>query len=143
MKKSRLDQVIAFIGMLLLASGLFLVKTLDNPQGFMLVLPYILEGVGCGAFGFGMGNIVSRRATPNDPIIKRQMEIETNDERNIAIENRAKTKAFNLMTHVFSALMLTFALMGVDMIVVLLLVFAYLFVHGYEIYCRSKYDKEM
>ncbi len=39
--------------------------------------------------------------------------------------------------------MVSFALMGVDMIAVLLLVFAYLFVHGFEIYYRLKFDREM
>ena len=43
------------------------------------------------------------------------------------------------MTFVFGALMIAFALMGVDMIAVLLLVFAYLFVQGYAIYYRSCY----
>ena len=47
------------------------------------------------------------------------------------------------MTFAFGALMITYAFMGVDMIVVLLLVFTYLFVQGYAIYYRCKYDKEM
>lgn len=47
------------------------------------------------------------------------------------------------MTFVFGALMLAFALMGVDMVATLLLVFAYLFVHGYAIYYRCKYNEEM
>lgn len=47
------------------------------------------------------------------------------------------------MTYVFGALMLSFALMAVDMIAVLLLVFAYLFVQGAAIYYHSKLEKEM
>ena len=39
--------------------------------------------------------------------------------------------------------MVSFALMGVDMSALLLLVFAYLFVHGFGIYYRIKFDKEM
>ncbi len=39
--------------------------------------------------------------------------------------------------------MVSFALMGVDIVPILLLVFAYLFVHGCAIYYRLKYDKEM
>lgn len=39
--------------------------------------------------------------------------------------------------------MLAFALMGTDMVAVLMLVFAYLFVIGYGIFYRVKYDKEM
>lgn len=47
------------------------------------------------------------------------------------------------MTFVFGALMVSFALMGVDMIAVLLLVFAYLLVHGYAIYYRFRLEQEM
>ena len=70
-------------------------------------------------------------------------KIEKNDERNIAIANRAKGKAYGMMTFVYGALMVSFALMGIDMIAVLLLVFAYLFVHGFALYYRFKFDKEM
>ena len=47
------------------------------------------------------------------------------------------------MTFVCSALMLCFALTGVDMIPLLLLVFAYLFVHGLALYYRFQFEKEM
>ena len=56
---------------------------------------------------------------------------------------RAKAKAYDMMTFVLGALMLSFALMGVELTAVLLLVFAYLFVHSYAVYYRFKYDKEM
>ena len=56
---------------------------------------------------------------------------------------KAKGKAFDMMTYIFGALMVSFALMDVDMTPLLLLVFAYLFVHGFSIYYRMKFDKEM
>jgi hypothetical protein len=71
------------------------------------------------------------------------MEIERKDERNVSISNRAKAKAYDLMIYVFGALLLSFALIGVDMVEILLLVFAYLFVAGYGVFYRIKYDKEM
>lgn len=109
----------------------------------MLTLPYVCIGIGSGLFGHGMGSILSRRAMQNNPQMRKQMEIEQNDERNIAIANRAKGKAFDMMTFVFGALMISFALMGADLAAVLLLVSAYLFVHGYALYCRCRYEKEM
>ena len=75
--------------------------------------------------------------------LKKQLEIEQNDERNIAVAKRAKGKAFDCMTYVYSALMLSFALMGVDLVPLLLLVFAYLLVHGVALYYRVKFEKEM
>lgn len=141
--KKKAGYVIVMIGILLLGTGLYFVKAISNPQGIMLTLPYVCIGIGSGLFGHGMGSILSRRAMQNNPQMQKQMEIEQNDERNIAIANRAKGKAFDMMTFVFGALMIAFALMGADLAAVLLLVFAYLFVHGYAVYCRCRYEKEM
>lgn len=143
MKKYWVDYSLTIIGILLLGSGLFLIKSMLNPQGIMKALPYICVGLGCGIFGHGMGNILGERAVKNNPEIKKQLEIEQNDERNIAIGNAAKAKAYEMMIYVFGALIMSFGLMGVDMVVLLLLVFAYLFVVFYGIYYRFKYDKEM
>lgn len=134
---------ITAIGLFVLALGLYLVKTLDSPKEFLIALPYVCIGVGCGIFGHGMGNLIANKALQNNPSIQKQIEIEKNDERNVAISNRAKAKAYDIMTFVFGALMVSFALMGVDIVPTLLLVFAYLFVQGYAIYYRCKYDKEM
>lgn len=143
MKKNGMEYIITVIGILILGTGLFLAKTITDPQGFMKALPYICIGLGCGIFGHGMGNIISRKALKNSPNIRKQLEIDKNDERNVAIGNSAKAKAYDMMIFVFGALMLSYALMGIDMIVVLLLVFAYLFVVTYGLYYRFKYDKEM
>ena len=142
--KSKITKYTTIIlGLLLLAIGLYLIKTIGDPQGIMRALPYICIGIGCGLFGHGMGNVISERAINSYPELKRQLDIEKNDERNVAIANRAKGKAFDMMTFVFGALMLSFALMGIDMVAVLLLVFAYLLVHGFGLYYRFKFDKEM
>ena len=123
--------------------GFALLRLVENPQGLMLTLPYILVGVGCGVFGHGMGNVISRKAMKNHPEIEKQQEIERRDERNVAIVSRAKSKAYDMMIFVFGALMLSFALMNVELRVILMLVLSYLFVVGYGIYYRVKYDKEM
>ncbi len=143
MKKRVTDYLIAAVGLLLLGAGLFLLKTVSVPQGVMRALPYVLVGVGCGAFGGGLGNLISRKAMQNSPDIQKRKEIAQNDERNVAIANRAKAKAYDRMVFVFGALMLAFALMGVDTAAVLLLVAAYLFVIGCGVYYRCKYDREM
>lgn len=143
MKNSVKDYCIAIIGLVLFVAGLIFVKTFLEPQGVMRALPYVCIGIGCGIFGQGMGNIISRKALKNNPVIHKQIEIENKDERNIAIANRAKAKSYDMMVFVFGALMVSFALMGVEMITLLLLVFAYLFVIFYGVYYRFQYDKEM
>lgn len=142
--KSKLAKYTTIIlGLLLLTIGLYLIKTVGDPQGIIASLPYVCIGIGSGLFGHGMGNLISERAIRSDPDLQKKLDIEKNDERNIAISNKAKGKAFDMMTYVYGALMVSFALMGVDMSALLLLVFAYLFVHGFGIYYRIKFDKEM
>ena len=142
MKKTK-NYIMTVLGIVLVLLGLYFIKSVDNPKEFLLALPYVCIGVGCGVFGYGMGNLISGKAIQNYPDIKRQIEIEEKDERNIAISSRAKAKAYDIMTFVFGALMVSFALMGVDMIPILLFVFTYLFIQGYAIYYRCKYEKEM
>ena len=106
-------------------------------------LPFVCIGAGCGIFGHGVGDMANRWALRKHPELERQMQIEKDDERNVAISNRAKAKAYDGMLFVLAALMVSFALMGADMAVVLLLVFAYLFIVGEFIYYLNKYQKEM
>jgi hypothetical protein len=73
------------VGFLLLGIGLYILKTTADPQGIMQALPYVCIGLGCGIFGQGMGNIISRKAMKNNPDIEKRFEINRNDERNIAI----------------------------------------------------------
>ncbi len=130
-------------GLILLGIGLYLVKTGGEPQGIMRALPYMLVAFGGGLFGQIMGGIISDRLISSDPEFKRKHDIELGDERNIAIGEKAKAKAFDVMTYVFGALMVSFGLMGADMVVILMLVFSYIFVEGTAIYYRAKFDKEM
>lgn len=142
MKKNTMDCLMAVGGILLVGAGLLLLKTVAVPQG-AAVISYVCIGVGCGAFGHGMGNWISRRALKNSPALQRQVEIEQKDERNMAITNRAKAKAYDMMIFLFGALMLSFALMGIDFMATLLLVFSYLLVVGYGVYYHCRYQKEM
>lgn len=143
MKKNITTYFSVIFGLLLLGIGLYLVKTIIEPQGIMRSLPYVCVGLGCGIFGHGMGNVISSSALKNHPDICKQIKIKKLDERNITIGNHAKAKAYNMMIFIFGALILTFALMGIDMVATLLLVFAYLFIVGYGIYYRYKFDKEL
>lgn len=131
------------IGLALIIAGLCYLKSAGEAQGIMRVLPYYFIGIGCGAFGHGMGEILSHRATKNTAGIQKQIEIEKKDERNIAIGNYAKGKAFDAMIYIFGALIISFGLMNVDLYIILMLVFAYLLVEGISFYYRCKYDKEM
>ena len=143
MKERNYDVVKTVVGILLAAIGFVLLRRYADSQGVMAVLPFVCIGVGCGAFGHGMGGMLSRKALKDSPDLQKQLEIEQKDERNIAISNSAKGKAFDIMLFVYGALMLSFALMQVDLAAILLFVFCYLLLLGCSIYYRVKYEKEM
>jgi len=143
MKKHGLQTALGILGLALLVVGLYLVKTIADPQGITRALPYVSIGIGCGLFGQGVAGAIERNVYKKHPDMQKQKEIEVNDERNREISNRAKAKAYDAMVFVFGALMPSFALMNVDVAVVLLMVFAYLFVVGIGIYYRCKLEKEL
>lgn len=143
MKKSISAYILTATGIGLLTVGLFFIKTIEDPQGMLVAMPYICVGLGCVIFGHGIGEIVLQHAMKGDPAAAKQLEIDNKDERNLAIANQAKAKAYDMMVFVYGALLLSIALMGIDLIVILLLFFSYLFIIVYNTYYRFKYDKEM
>jgi hypothetical protein len=138
MKKNKGGFILA--GALLVVIGIFLG---EDSQGIMLVLLNICIGLGSVLFGHGMSDIMIERALKNKPSIKEQVEIDENDERNIMISNRAKSKSYDMLTFVFPALIVSFGVMEVNLSIIFILVFTYVFILSYGIYYRFKYDKEM
>ena len=100
------------------------------------VLPGVMIGVGAGL-------LIQERTLQRHPEEARRFRIEQNDERNVAIGNEAKSRAFDVMGYVYAALMLALVLIGADFTVILLLVAAYLIPYGVMIYELSRLHKEM
>ena len=138
MKRNAFHILLVLAGLAAMLAGLFWARAVPDA-----VPAYLCLGLGAGALGHGAGALLQRAALKDAPDIQRRIEIEAADERNIALANRAKAKAYDAMIYIFSAVMLVFALMRVDWAAVLLLVAAYLAVVGVGIYYRCKYDKEM
>ena len=134
---------LSVLGFALIAAGICLIRTVPDPQGILRALPFLLVGFGCGIFGHGLGELLAKKAAESDPETARRMEIDQTDERNVMIGNMAKAKGYDMMTYVFGALMVSFAVMGASWTVIIPMVIGYLFVHGYAIYFRVKFDKEM
>lgn len=135
MKKQSKNILLALAGLALLAVGLCLVhKT---------YLAYLCIGVGCGLFGHGTGELWALHTARTNSEAAKMLEIAQKDERNVAIANRAKGKAFDMMTFLFGALFIAFAAMQVEVPVLLILVSAYLLVQGYAVYWRVRLEKEM
>ncbi|RMD02103.1 hypothetical protein D9O40_07195 [Clostridium autoethanogenum] len=65
------------------------------------------------------------------------------DERNIAIENRAKAKAFDIMEIVFGILVISYVFLRVNLLTIFLAIAAYLVIFASYMVSFSKYHKEM
>jgi hypothetical protein len=145
LKKESMGKYTAFAAfglVLFLGGGALLVLNRDS-TGIMLTLPYVMIGVGCGIFGGNLGTAVKIHLLRKGSPAARQAEIEEKDERNIAVRNMAKAKAYDMMVTVFGALILFFVLMRADLYLTLALIAAYMFVVGTNIYYICKYNKEI
>ena len=140
MKNKTKSTVLTLIGLLVLAAGLVTVKMYELGTQ---TAPYLCIGLGCGVFGQGLGELLTRRSEKGHPELARQREIEENDERNIALRDKAQAKAYRIMLPVFGALFFAFGLMQVELRVILLLVAAYLYICACSVYYSVKYRKEM
>ncbi len=140
MKKSAYV-LITLCGILLAAGGFCLLRLTPPLGGMGETLPYLMIGVGCGVFGYGLGELLSRLAKEKDPAMAKQIDIACNDERNIMIGNAAKAKGFDLCTYVYGALLLSYALMNVSFSVIIPFVIVYLLVQFYALYRRFQLEK--
>lgn len=137
-KKGILYTGLLLLGIVLFCIGGFIIKgeELKSVSGTFI-------GIGAGLFGMSIAQIIMLRIADKNPSYKRKMDIETKDERNIFIGNKAKAKAFDVMGVVFGVLMLIYALINVDLWITLLLVGAYLLVYVVYAVYLYKYTREM
>ena len=140
MNKNMKSVLFTVLGVLLCAAGILTVKRFDLGGQ---EAPYVCIGLGCGVFGQGFGEILTRRSEKENPEATRQREIEENDERNIALRDRAQASTFRVMIPVFGMLFHAHALMETELRVVLLLVAAYIYICGCSVWYSVKYRKEM
>ena len=116
----------------------------DAPsEGWLDLLPSLCVGAGCILFSWGVSKLREQRAEEKNPDLEKQRQIAHKDERNRMITNQSKANAFDRMIVVFGVLLMALVLMKVDLVVIVLLGAAYLFVVGSEFYDCKKLEKEM
>lgn len=99
--------IISLLGLAAVVAGFILARM----GAGVAPLPYVLLGVGCGAFGWGAGELLRQWAVRADPGLEKQLRIEQTDERNQLVANKAKARAYDASVYIYSALMLCFALL--------------------------------
>ncbi|MFR3685232.1 MAG: hypothetical protein ACLTXM_09375 [Enterococcus sp.] len=66
MKKTK-ELLITLAGVALIGVGFYLIKAVDDSQSIMKTLPYLCIGLGCGLFGNGIGDFVSKKQLKKIP----------------------------------------------------------------------------
>jgi len=142
-KKLNSSYIVTITGLLVLMVGLCMIKIFDSSKNIMSTMYYVFIGLGCTIFGYGIGKICTMQAEKADPKMAKRNLINKNDERNVAVRNKAKAKAYDIMVYIFAALQIAFGLMGVGLPVIIILNVAYFSVIGFEIYYFRKLNREM
>ena len=142
-KKIKGHYILPAVGFVLFVTGIVLVILCSESQGIMKTLPFICLGIGAGFCGGGLGGVVSYRKMKKNPSLAKQKEIDTKDERNITITNKAKAMAYNITLLIFAVLIMFLAMVQVEMYITLVFTGAYVIVIFLYIYFFNKYYKEM
>ena len=129
--------LLTIMGAAAVALGLFLIRRIAGP------LPGVCIGLGAGSLGHGLGGMYANFVARKHPEVARQVAIEQQDERNRAVNDRAKARAYDMMIYIFGALMVAYALMNADLAVVLMLVGAYLVIIACCVGFSIHYNKTM
>lgn len=135
--------LLSFLGVVLVAVGLFIYQKTLGMDKTVVVIPYIFIAIGCGILGHFTGNLIQHYSTKGNEELKRQIEIEKNDERNVLIAEKSKAKAYDLMIYLFAAMLIIFSLMGADKLQLVVLVAIYLSLQIYALYWKSKFESRM
>ncbi len=104
---------------------------------------YVALGIGCGLLGGGGGQLLALRAAKKRPEQADLVAIERKDERNIAIDGRAKAAAFSFGFVINSAILLLFTLLGIPAWAILTLCGGYALTIGAYVFFLMRYQKTM
>lgn len=135
--------LLSFLGVVLVALGLYIYQKTVGMDKTVVVISYIFIAIGCGILGHFTGNLIQYYSTKGNEELKRQIEIEKNDERNVLIAEKSKAKAYDLMIYLFAAMLIIFSLMGADKLQLVVLVAIYLSLQIYALYWKSKFESRM
>lgn len=93
MKKLNSSYIVTIAGLLVLMVGLCMIKIFDGSENIMSTMYYVFIGLGCTIFGYGIGKTCTMQAEKADPKMAKRNLINKNDERNVAVRNKANAKA--------------------------------------------------
>lgn len=139
MKNNQVTRHMIFIlsGVIVLAVGLFV--TGDNLKS----VSGLCIGIGAGLIGMNAANLIIHLYYGKHPAIKKQSEIDSKDERNVAITNKAKAKAFDIMIKILMIIPFLMILIDLPLWMILAVIALYMLGFFVQLYLIIRYSKEM
>ena len=142
-KVGRVTYTFIIMGLLLIIGSIIALYFFRDEKSAYTVISFTVFGCGFGLLGDGIGRLNAARLEKKDPERMKLFNIEKNDERNIAIDEKARAKAFTLSQYLFPAVLVALVIMKVDIKALIPVVAADLLVLAYSLYIRQKLYKEM
>lgn len=139
MKKNRVvsQTVLLLLGMIMLAAGL------KGIGGMTKMAAGLCTGMGGGLIGLSIANLFIGAYYRRHPEAQKQSDIEAQDERNVALTDKAKAKAFDLNNKVLMLVPFLLILANSPLWITLSAVGVYLFGFGAQIYFTMRLSREM
>lgn len=125
------------LGLLLIVVGIFVID--QNTKS----ISGVCIGIGAGLASMCIAKLIIYLYYEKHPAIKKQSNIDSKDERTMAITNKAKAKAFDILTAMLMIIPFLFILINLSLWMILATIGLYLFGFFVQIFYTMKYSKEM
>ena len=142
-KGVRTAYILLIIGLMLVIVSAISFYFFSSERFAYTVVSYAIFGGGFGLLGDGIGRLNAARLEKKDPERMKIINIEKNDERNIAINEKAGSKSFTFSQYLFTAVIVVLAILKVDLRTLLILLSTDLIILVYSLCIRLKLSKEM
>ena len=131
------------IGLILIIISVLSLFFLRDKGYTYTVAGYVVFGIGFGLLGDALGRLNMVRLEKKDPERIKDIRVAKSDERNLAIDEKAKAKTFSFAMCLNAAVLIVLAVMRVELKAILILLAAYLLTVIYTVFVKLKLYKEM
>lgn len=100
-------------------------------------------GIGSGLSGMSIANLLMKRIESKNPVMRKQNEIDYNDERNAFIRYKAKSKVANIMKWCIIGIAYITILINTHLWLTLVIVGVFVLQSILVVYFTNKYQKEI
>lgn len=143
MKNKKIKLIIStsllLIGIILVGIGIY-GSVMDNMSAKFNGLFY---GLGAGIIGASISQIATIKLYNKNPKFLRKKTIEVQDERNIHLKEKAKSKVYDLFNILFPMMILVLYIANVNLVMIGVMLGLYVLRFILYIIFFNKYDKEM